>query len=103
MVGARDVGAQLNLVGDGADCGFGQKSIQMSRLEVRNADGACLAGCQQLLKGLPGGDILVALGQRPVDQQQIDVCHVKLTQTFVEPGNRAVIALKLAIQLGRDE
>ena len=35
-----------------------------------------------------------------MDQQQIDIVHGKLTQTLVETGNRTILTLKLAIQLG---
>src|SRR4051794_5374182 len=75
----------------------------MGRLEVRNTDRPDLSGFDQLLERLPGGDILIALRQRPVDQQQINVVQAKLTQALVETSNRTLVSLKLAIQLGRDE
>src|SRR4249919_2574448 len=75
----------------------------MGRLEVGNADRPNLTGSNQLLERLPCGDILVALRQRPMDQQQINVVQAKLTQALVETSNRTLVALKLAIQLGRDE
>src|SRR4029453_13465437 len=75
----------------------------MGRLEVGNADRPNLSGLGQLLERLPCRDILVALRQRPVDQQQINVVHAELMQTLVETSNRSIISLKLAIQLGCDK
>src|SRR6266545_2887646 len=75
----------------------------MGRLEIGNADRADLAGIDQLLERLPCGDILIALRQRPVDEQQINVVQAKLAQALVETSNRTLVSLKLAIQLGRDE
>src|SRR3954465_1543050 len=75
----------------------------MGRLEVGNADRPSLSGLDQRLERLPCGDIFVALRQRPVDQQQINVVQAKLAQALVETSNRTLISLKLAIQLGRDE
>ncbi len=103
VIAARDAWAELNLVGDRADCGFSEEAIQMGGFEVGNADGAGFAAGKQFLEGLPGGEIFVALGQGPVDQQQINILHVKLAQALIETGNGKVIALKLAIQLGGDK
>src|SRR5262245_23676860 len=75
----------------------------MGRLEVGHADRPGLSSPGQLLECLPCGDILVALRQRPMDQQQINVVQAKLTQALVETSNRALVSLKLAIQLGCDE
>ena len=38
-----------------------------------------------------------------MDQEQIHIIQVELAQTLVETGNRPVVALKLAIQLGGDK
>ena len=67
----------------------------MGRLEVGNADRPDLAGLDQLLERLPGGDILVPLGKRPVDQEQINVVQAKLTQALVETSNRTWAARQI--------
>src|SRR5262245_40332513 len=103
MVGPRDAGIQLNLVGRRADRGFSGEPIQMGRFEVGNADRANLSGLDQLLERLPSGNIFVALRQRPVDQEQINVVQAQLTQALVEASNRTLVSLKLAIQLGGDK
>src|SRR5262245_59516341 len=103
MVGPCDAGAQLNLVGYRADCSGGEEPIQMGRLEVGNANRPHLTGLDQFLERLPSGDVLVALRQRPVDQEQINVVQAKLAQALVETSNGTLVSLKLTIQLGRDE
>ena len=103
LLGSRDAGVQLNLVDCRADCGFGYEPIKLGRREVGHADRPHLAGRDQLLERLLGRNIRVALRQWPVDQEQINVVQVKLTQARIETGNRTIVSLKLAIQLGGDK
>ena len=78
MVGPGDARTQLNLVRYRTDRGFRKEPIQMGRFEVGNANRPGLAGRVQLLERFPSGDIFVALRQRPVNQEQVNILQVKL-------------------------
>ena len=70
-----EVRMHLDLIDRGDGLGLPGQFLQVVETEVRHANAACPAVGFELLQGLPGGDevAVVECGQRPVDQEQIDV------------------------------
>lgn len=57
----RQGGVVLNLVGGGHDGGLWEELLQVLHAVVGDADGLDLAGADELLHALPGGDVRVAV------------------------------------------
>ena len=75
----------------------------MRRLEVGDADRPGQPALLQAVEGVPGVDVQAAPGQRPVDQDQVDVVQPHPAQRGREPGLGPPGALELAVELGGDE
>nr|BAO20972.1 2,5-diketo-D-gluconate reductase A [Serratia marcescens] len=92
---------QLDLVDDRRHVGFIQQTLQVRRMEVAYADAFHQALFAQLDQLAPGGDVLILLRARPVDQIQIHIVQLELFQTGFQRRQR--IALIVVPQLGGDE
>jgi hypothetical protein len=62
------------------DAGLGDEPLEVRRLEVRDADRAGLALRHELREGAEGGYVLVALRQRPVDEEKVDVVEAETVE-----------------------
>src|SRR5690606_13872979 len=100
VIVARDVGVQLDLVDGRHDVGLGCQPLQVSRLEVRDADGERLAGCLQPFEGPPGRHVEVAARQRPVDEQEVDVVEAEPGQRLLETVDSPILTLERAVEFG---
>ena len=94
---------ELDLVDGGHDVCFGEQPVEVRRLEVGHADGARLSCGEQFLVGLPRGDVLVSTGQRPVDEQQVDVVEAEPRERAVEAFDGPVVSLVGSVEFGGDE
>lgn len=61
----RQRGVVLNLVGSGDNGGLGQELLQVLDTVVGDTDGLDLAGADELLHALPGGDVRVGVVNVP--------------------------------------
>ena len=95
-------GVELELVEVGHQAGI-EKALQVGGLEVGGADGAQLAGFQELHQALEGFDKAVLVGVGPVHQQQVDVVHAEPGEAGLAGLTGAVHAVPLAVELGGDE
>ncbi len=73
----------LDLVGRGHDLGLGEQALEVMLLEIGDTDRAGLAVGVDLLHRLPGLDEIADLGQRPMDQIQVDVLDTEPFQGLV--------------------
>ena len=71
--------------------------------EVGDADGAYETVLAELDHRLPGVDVLVDPGQRPVDEVQVDVLQPQIAPRLLEGGQRLLVAVVAARHLGRHE
>ena len=99
----RDRGTQLDLVHGRHDPGLGREFLEVRDLEVRDADRAGEAVVVQLFEGAPGRHVIVALRQRPVDEQQVHIVERHPLERFPQPADRAVTTLKSPVEFRRDE
>src|SRR3546814_705671 len=79
-----EVRVQLDLVNNGQNAGFIQQLLKVTDIEIADAYGFGTAFVVQLDHAFPGFDKKPLLGNRPVNQIQIDVVKVELFQAFVE-------------------
>ena len=105
MVVVREVGMHLDLVHGRHRVRLGGQSIEVPGLEVRDADGAGAAVALELLEHAPGRDEVAAVegGQRPVDQEQVDVVEPERDQRGVEGPARVVGPMGRVAELAGDE
>ncbi len=68
----RESGVHLDLVDHGGDPALLHDPLQVRGLEVADTDGTCASFGVQALQRLPGGDVQIALGQRPVHEVEVD-------------------------------
>ena len=57
----------------------------------------------QLDQRLPGLDVAVLGGQRPVDEVEVDVVEPEPVTALLEGAQRLVVAVRVVVQLGGDE
>src|SRR6202034_1023411 len=76
----------LDLVDRGDDLSLVVQPPQVTRLEVRDADGPGAALAVELLQRLPGRNKVTAVprGQRPVDEEEVDVVKAQRLERRVE-------------------
>ena len=100
-----EVGVHLDLVHRGHHVGLGGQPLQVRHLEVRHADRAGAAVARELLQHLPGRDEVAVVqgGQRPVDQEQVDVVDAERLQRAVERAAGVVGRVEAVVQLAGDE
>src|SRR5450755_562788 len=102
-IDSRNRRVELDLVDGRNDVGVLAQPVEVRGPEVRDTDRPRLARSHQLLERLPRVDVQVTLRQRPVDQDQVDIVEAQPAQRLVEPADCPASALKLAVELGRDE
>jgi hypothetical protein len=95
----------LNLVDRRDGVGFVGESIQMCGLEVRDTDAASTPVSRELFKDFPGGDKVpsVERGQRPVNQEQVDIIGIQGSQSFIERAARVIGLVKAVVELAGNE
>ena len=71
---------QLYLVDDRRHVGFIQQALQVRRMEVAYADAFHRALIAQLDQFAPGGDVLILLRARPVDQVKINIVQPEFSK-----------------------
>src|SRR5690625_4508483 len=98
-----EVGVQLDLVDDGHLAGGRDDLLELGEREVGHADGADQATAAQLDQRLPGLDVQALLGDRPVDQVQIQVVQAQTLEGGLAGGDRVLAAVVVDPQLGGHE
>src|SRR6185437_3887339 len=85
--------------------GLAVQPPQVVRLEVGHADRAGPPVAVELLQGLPGRHevAVVPRGQRPVDQEQVDVVGAERLQRYLECDPGVVGQVRVVAQLAGDE
>jgi hypothetical protein len=70
----------LDLVDGRRNPGLGDDAVQVGALEVRDSGGAQPPSSNQPVHGSPGRDVVTAVqgGERPVDQEQIELFKAKV-------------------------
>ena len=97
-----EVRVQLDLVCRGNHTSV-QDVLQSLLREVRDADGAGLAGGLDLLERPPGVQVLALLRLGPVDEVQVHVVQAQALQGLVHGLQGGLVALVVVPQLGGDE
>jgi hypothetical protein len=72
-------------------------------LEVGHSDGARPAVGEDLFQGLPGLDVQILCGDRPVDEEEVDVVEAERGEGCVDGAQSLVVAVVKALKLGGDE
>ena len=97
-------GMQLDLVDRRDDSGRVDQGLQVFGLEVADADGADAALVTQVGEGLERVDEGVDLGQRPVDEVEVEVVEAERASCCASNAlQRRVVPLVGVPQLGDDE
>lgn len=112
---------QLQLVHRRHDARLAEQPVQLRPAEVRDADGARLARCQQCLHGLPRGNVVGVAGGRvargvfgeerraagegrgPVHQVEVDVGGVEGGEGGVERGGDVIRVVGVVPEFGGEE
>ena len=103
LLDLREVGVQLDLVDGGRHAGLRDEAGEVLGEEVGDADRRRQSFVAELDHGLPGLDVLVDAGQRPVDQEEVDVIEPEPLEGGGQLDARTLRAVGVAGQLGRDE
>ena len=100
-----EVGVHLDLVHRRGDLALLVQPPQVVRREVRDADRARPSVAVELLERVPRLDevAVVAGGQRPVDQEQVDVVGAELVEGLGERLAGVVGPVEAVVQLAGDE
>ena len=95
----------LDLVHGGHRAGLSGEPLEVGDLEVGDADRASPAVALELLQHLPGRHVVAVVpgGQRPMDDEQVDVVEAQLGERRVEGAARVVCRCAGVAELARDE
>ena len=77
-------GVQLDLVDGGNDTGRRDDALEMRHEEVRDPDAAGQAGVAQFDQLLPGMQVVVLRGCRPVDEVEVDLVEPQAVQALAD-------------------
>jgi len=100
-----EIRMHLDLVDRGHRLRLAGEFLEVMDLEVGHPNAAGPAVGLELLQRLPGGDevAVVAGGQRPVDEEQVDVVGAQIRQRLVEGPAGVIRAVKTVVELAGDE
>ena len=98
-----EVRVQLDLVDARRLPGLVEEPLEVGGVEVAHADGAHAALVAQLAQRLPGLDVAVLPGRRPVDEEQVEHVEPEPLQRGVERGEGGVSTVVVVPDLRRDE
>ena len=99
----REARMHLQLVDGRRLAGFVDEPLQMLGKEIRNAAGPDRSFLLDFQQRLPGFDVLVDRGERPVNEIQVEMVESEIIQRRVKGHTRRIIALIAVAQLGCDE
>ena len=97
------VGVHLDLVDRRDDGGLLVQPAQVVGLEVGHADRPGPTFGVDPLQRPPGVDVVADLGQRPVDQEEVDLLQPQVGQGLVERLQGVVERVEAVVQLAGDE
>jgi hypothetical protein len=94
-----EVRVQLDLVDGRGDAGLGDDAVQVGGLEVGDPGGAQPSLGHQVGGGLPGRDVVAVVqgGQRPVNQEQVELVQAEAGHGLVE---RAADVVRRMVAVG---
>jgi hypothetical protein len=98
-----EVRVDLDLVHRRGDLRGGEDVAQVVRLEVGDADGLRPAAGVDLLHDGPPLDVVAHRGQRPVDEEQVEVVEAHVRQALVERAQDVIALLPVVVQLAGHE
>jgi hypothetical protein len=94
---------QLDLIDRRDGARGGDDPLQVRLMEVGDADRARQTEFPRLDQPLPGRQVAVEPRLRPVDQVQVDLVQAEPFQAPLQRLDRPLVALRVVVDLGRDE